>query len=84
VNRVRAAILGPSTAIPDFKSSDRFWSSRAEHEALQMFRRSLDSGPGRYPIVVQPKGSIYSHPNAGLLIRCFGMTARSWDCAWGF
>lgn len=69
LNRLRESILGPSTVLPDFTSSNRFWRSRADHEAVQRFRRSVDGGPGRYPIVSQPDGSAYSVPKAGLLVQ---------------
>lgn len=75
MNRLKESILGPSMTVPDSASSDRFWRARGDHQAVQQFRRSMDGGASRYPIVPQPHGSIYSIPTAGLVIQVLANAA---------
>jgi hypothetical protein len=67
--RIRSAVLGPTTQLPDSSSTDRFWLAQVEHDAVWNLRLMAEGAPARFPRIVKPHGTSYSNSRPGLPIR---------------
>lgn len=68
-NRFREAVLGPSSASPDWTASNRWTVAKTEYEGLWRLRIAADPTPALYPRLLGPHGTAYSHPRPGLPVR---------------
>jgi len=68
--KLRNAVLGPSLQLPDSTDTDRFWNAQEEHDAVWNLRLMVEGAPARFPRIVKPHGTSYSHARPGLPIRC--------------